>query len=369
MENTTETFVLTMYAELGQFKYMYFTLALIFYIFVIVANVTLIMIISVNSNLQEPMYVFLCSLFANEIYGSTSLMPCFMVHILAETHEISAFFCFLQIFNIHTYGTVEFGTLTVMAYDRYVCICNPLHYNIIITKRKVQIVILVIWIICFVEIGVLLSFTIHSKRCGNVINKVFCAHQLVVALSCSPDRTVSIIHDLVVGLVFTVGAPVSYISYTYAKILAVCLKGSKETKMKALETCTPHAVSLITFVFACFYSLISQRFDISSVPYPLCVVLSAYAMVIQPFQSPIIYGLKLSKIRHACKNLLTLKTSQLYIFHGECLNPHLSFLTEMNIHALKLQNVNIYARKNVLTFIVIVAYDYIILITSRAKTE
>lgn len=306
--------MLSMYDDLGELRYLYFTLALLYYVSVILTNSVLIAIIYVNESLHEPMYLFMCSLFVNEIYGSTSLLPCFMVHILSDTHEIAAVFCFIQIFNIHTYGCVEFGTLTIMAYDRYVCICKPLHYNVIITRRKVQIVIVVIWVVCFLEIGILLFFTAREKRCRTVINKVFCPHHLVLELSCDPDRTLSIVHDLVVGLLFTVAAPVSYITYSYVNILLECLKGSRETKMKAIETCTPHFISLVTFVFACFYSLISQRFDVSSVPYPLCVLLSTYAMVIQPFQNPVMYGLKLSKIRRACKNLITLKTLQLYTF-------------------------------------------------------
>uniref|UniRef100_A0A7N8WW67 Olfactory receptor n=1 Tax=Mastacembelus armatus TaxID=205130 RepID=A0A7N8WW67_9TELE len=296
MDNSTEivSFVLTMYSKVGQFKYLYFTLAFIFYMLVIVANTFLIFTIYVDRNLHEPMYLFLCCLFVNEIYGSTSLMPCLMAQILSETHEISAFYCFIQIFNIHTYAGIEFGTLTVMAYDRYVCICKPLHYNTIITKSKVQIVIIVIWIVTFLEVAILLSFTIHSKRCKTNINSVFCSHHLVIELSCSPDTTVSLVHDLIFGLIFTVAVPIIYISYSYIRILAVCLKGSKETKLKALDTCTPHLISLITFVFACFYSLITQRFDMSTAPYQLFIVLSMYVVVIQPIQNPVIYGLKLS---------------------------------------------------------------------------
>lgn len=316
MENSTQikSFVLAMYGNIGHLKYLYFTLALLFYTSVIFANTVLIVVIYLDRNLHEPMYLFLCNLFVNEIYGSTSLLPCLMAQILSDTHEISTFYCFMQIFNIHTYVAIEFGTLTIMAYDRYICICKPLHYNVMITRRIVQEVILVIWTVSFVEVGVLLSFTINLKRCGTVINKVFCAHHLVVELSCSTDRTVSLIHDLVFGLIFTVAAPVTYISFTYVKILSVCLKGSKETRVKAFDTCTPHFISLVSFVFACFYSLITQRFDMFSVPYPLCVFLSMYVVIIQPLQNPLMYGLKLSKIRHACKTLLTLKTSQLYFF-------------------------------------------------------
>ncbi|XP_026150742.1 putative olfactory receptor 4A4 [Mastacembelus armatus] len=313
MDNSTEivSFVLTMYSKVGQFKYLYFTLAFIFYMLVIVANTFLIFTIYVDRNLHEPMYLFLCCLFVNEIYGSTSLMPCLMAQILSETHEISAFYCFIQIFNIHAYAGIEFGTLTVMAYDRYVCICKPLHYNTIITKRKAQIVIIVIWIVTFVEVAVLLSFTIRLKRCKNIINSFFCENHIVVELSCSPDRTVSLVHDLIFGLIFTVAVPLIYISYSYGKILAVCLKGSKETKLKALETCTPHLISLISFVFACFYILITQRFDMSSTPFELFITLGVYSVVVQPLQNPLIYGLKLSQIRQACIKLLKLKMSHL----------------------------------------------------------
>ncbi|XP_055361175.1 olfactory receptor 52L1-like isoform X2 [Betta splendens] len=263
-------------------------------------------------SLKQPMYLFLCNLFVNEIYGSTSLLPCLMSQILSDTHEISVFFCFAQIFNIHTYVAVEYGTLTILAYDRYVCICKPLHYNTLISRGKAQVVVLVIWVASFLEVGVLLSFSVRLRRCGTLINSVYCAHHLVVELSCSPDRTVSLVHDLVFGLVFSVAAPVTYIAYSYARILSVCLKASAETRVKAFDTCAPHLVSLISFVFACFYSLIAQRFNMSLVPY-LGVVLSMYAIVIQPLQNPLIYGLKMSKVRRACKNLWTIKTSHLYV--------------------------------------------------------
>ncbi|XP_026232636.1 olfactory receptor 8-like [Anabas testudineus] len=312
MENSTEirSFVFAMYGNTDHLKYLFFTLALLFYISVIFANTLLIFIIYVNRNLHEPMYLFLCNLFVNEIYGSTSLLPCLMVQILSDTHEISVFFCFIQIFNIHTYIAVELGTLTIMAYDRYTCICKPLHYNTIITTRKVQIVILVIWVVSFVEVGVLLSFTIRLKRCRTVINNIYCAYHLVVELSCLSDRTVSPINDLIFGLIFGVVVPVSYITYSYIKILSVCLKASTETKIKAFDTCTPHLISLISFVFACFYSLISQRFNMSLFPY-LGVVLSMYVVIIQPLQNPIIYGLKLSNVLKVVAMYIGIRTAVL----------------------------------------------------------
>ncbi|XP_026232641.1 olfactory receptor 142-like [Anabas testudineus] len=305
MENSTEvvSFVLAMYGDTGHLKYLYFMLALILYVSVISANTVLIVVIYLDQNLHEPMYLFLCSLFVNEIYGSTAILPCLMSQILSKTHEISLFFCFMQIFNIQTFVSVEFRTLTVMAYDRYTCICKPLHYNNIMTKRKAQIFILIIWIVSFVEIGVLLSFTVRLKFCGTVINKVSCGNHLVVALSCSSNIILSYLNDVVSGLIFGIAAPLCFISFTYAKILSVCLKASKETRMKAFDTCTPHLVSIMSLVFSCFYNLITPRFDMTFVPHLLRIILSIYVFLIQPILNPMIYGLKLTKIRQAFKKL------------------------------------------------------------------
>lgn len=308
MENSTQvvSFVLTMYADIGTLVYLYFPLVLLLYICVIFANTVLIVVIYLDRNLHEPMYLFLCCLSVNQIYGNTSLMPCLMVQMLSETHEISTHYCFIQIFSIHSYVAVEFGTLTVMAYDRYVCICQPLYYNSKMTIRKVQIVILIIWTASFLNVGFLLSFTIRLSFCGTFVHKVHCENHLLVELSCSSDRTMSYIHDMVFGLTLTVGAPLCFIIFTYGKILAVCFKGSAETKLKAFDTCTPHFLSLISFVFICFYNLISQRFDMMFLPFELRIILSTYGLILQPLINPVIYGLKLSKIRHAFKKFMLL---------------------------------------------------------------
>lgn len=130
---------------------------------------------------------------------------------------------------------MEFGTLTIVAYDRYVCICKPLHYSSIITVRKVRTVI---WMVSFLEVGSLLTFTFKLKFCGIFITKVHCDNNLVVDLSCSSDRTMSYIYDAVFGLTFTVAAPITFITFSYVQILVVCVQGSPKTKMKAFLSLT-----------------------------------------------------------------------------------------------------------------------------------
>ncbi|XP_023250966.1 olfactory receptor 5V1-like [Seriola lalandi dorsalis] len=142
MENSTEivSFVLAMYGNMGQLKYLYFTLALLFYVSVILANTVLIIIIYLDRNLHEPMYLFLFSLFVNEIYGSTSMLPCLMVHILSEAHDISAFYCFLQIFNIHSYRFKSVPYPLCVALSMYVVtiqpLLNPVMYGLKLSKIR-----------------------------------------------------------------------------------------------------------------------------------------------------------------------------------------------------------------------------------------
>lgn len=306
MENSTEieSFVLTMYADIGDLVYLYFPLALLLYVAVILANTVLVVIIYLDRKLHEPMYLFLCCLSVNQIYGNTLLMPCLMVQMLSETHEISKVSCFIQMFCLHSATGVELGTLTVMSYDRYVCICQPLHYNSKITLRKVKIVIFIIWTASFVEFAVLLSFTVRLKFCRNLVHKVLCDNHLVVELSCSPDRTMLYLHDLVFGLILTVGLPLCFIMFTYGKILAVCLKGSTETKLKAFETCSPHFISITNLILTCSYNITSEKFDMTFLPLELQVLLSMYGLIINPLVNPLIYGLQLSKIRNAFKKFI-----------------------------------------------------------------
>ncbi|XP_028992093.1 olfactory receptor 2F1-like [Betta splendens] len=305
MDNSSDvgSFVLGTYGDSGSLKYLYFTLAAILYVSVICANTLLIVVIYLEERLHEPMYQLLCALFVNEVYGSTALLPCLMAHILADTHHISLFFCLLQIFNIQTYVDVEFRTLSVMAFDRYASICRPLHYNSIMTKGKVRVIVLVVWAASFVQTGVLLSFIVRLRFCGSVINKVSCGYNLVVGLSCSANSILPFLNDVVSGLILGVAAPLCFITFTYVRIFSVCLKASSETRVKAFETCSPHLVSIMSFVFSCFYNLISPRFNMTFVPLQLRIILSIYAFLIQPILNPLIYGLKLTKIRHALKKL------------------------------------------------------------------
>ncbi|XP_038586258.1 olfactory receptor 11A1-like [Micropterus salmoides] len=304
MINSTQFsyFTLVAYFDTGAFKYLYFMIVMSLYMLIVCVNLLLIVVICMNRSLYEPMYLFLCSLFVNELYGSTGLFPFLLLQILSDIHTVSAPFCFLQIFCGYSYGCVEFLNLAIMSYDRYLAICYPLQYNTRMTSKKIALLIAVTWLFPFLAIAVLIALSAPLKLCGNIINKVYCGNYSIVKLACS-DTTVNNIYGLI-STVISVIVPLILILFSYMKILKVCFSGSKQTRQKAVSTCTPHLVSLLNFSFGSCFQILQSRFDMSTVPSVSDIFLSLYFITCQPLFTPILYGLKMSKIRYICKRLL-----------------------------------------------------------------
>ncbi|XP_026170366.1 olfactory receptor 11A1-like [Mastacembelus armatus] len=304
MINSTHVscFILAAYFDTDDLKYIYFMSMMFFYTLIIFSNVLVIVVICVNRSLHEPMYMFLCSLFVNDLYGSTGLFPFLLVQILSDIHTVSVPFCFLQVFCLYTYASVEFTNLAVMSYDRYLAICCPLQYNTRMSSNKVVLLIVVIWLPPFFAVLVTVSLSASLQLCGNSLSKVYCDNFSIVKLACS-DTTVNNIYELVAASL-TVYAPVSVILYTYMRILKVCFSGSKQTRQKAVSTCTPHLASLLNFSFGVSFEILQSRFNMNSLPSMLQIYLSMYFLTCQPLFNPVMYGLNMSKIRIACKSKL-----------------------------------------------------------------
>ncbi|XP_032363983.1 olfactory receptor 11A1-like [Etheostoma spectabile] len=304
MFNSTQVsyFILSAYFDTGGFKYLYFLLILSLYVFIVCANVLLVVVICVNRSLHEPMYLFLVSLFVNELYGSTGLFPFLLGQILSDIHTVSAPFCFLQIFCVYSYGNVEFSNLAVMSYDRYLAICYPLQYNTHMTSNKVVVLIALTWLLSLAGVGVAVSLTSSLKLCGNIINKVYCDSYSVIKLACS-DTTANNIVGLVNTFTVTFGLIILNL-LSYMRILKVCFSGSRQTRQKALSTCTPHLLSLLNFSFGSFFEIVQSRFNMNYLPNMLRIFLSLYWLTCQPLINPLLYGLKMSKIRIVCRDLL-----------------------------------------------------------------
>nr|XP_046244245.1 putative gustatory receptor clone PTE01 [Scatophagus argus] len=304
MLNSTQVsyFTLAAYFDTGLFRYLCFMTVVILYSLIFCANLLLIVVICMNRSLHEPMYIFLCSLFVNELYGSTGLFPFLLVQILSDVHTVSASLCFLQIFFVYSYGSIEYLNLAVMSYDRYLAICHPLQYNTRMTHNRVALLIALTWFLIFLVNFLTMPLIVPLQLCGNIINKVYCDNYSIVKLACY-DTTANNIYGLVVSACSVFG-PLILIFYTYMKIFKVCFSGSKQTRQKAVSTCTPHLASLINFSFGACFEILQSRFNMNRVPNTLRIFLSLYFLTCPPLFNPVMYGLKLSKIRLTCKSLL-----------------------------------------------------------------
>ncbi|XP_075998945.1 olfactory receptor 5F1-like [Genypterus blacodes] len=304
MRNFTQFqyFTLGAYFDTGHFKYLLFMIILCLYILIVCANILLTVVICMNRSLHEPMYLFLCNLFVNELYGSVGLFPFLLVQILSDVHNVSISFCFLQIFNLYSYANVEFCNLAAMSYDRYIAICHPLQYNTHMTCNKVAKLIVITWLYASISVLFIISLSVRLQLCGNILHTVYCGNYSIVKLACS-DTTVNNIYGLIYTFI-TIFGPLSLILYTYMKILKVCFSGSKQTRQKALSTCTPHLASLLNFFLGCLFNVLQSRFNMNSIHSMVHIFLSLYFFICQPLLNPLLYGLNMSQIRMKCKCLL-----------------------------------------------------------------
>ncbi|KAM6934091.1 olfactory receptor 51I2-like [Xenentodon cancila] len=288
-------FQLTLFTDFGNLRYLFFSLCLLLYMTIICANVVIILTVCVEKSLHEPMYVFICCLSFNSLYGSAGLFPRFLIDILSDTHFVSRSSCFIQAFIIYTYASCEMTILGVMAFDRFVAICQPLHYSRKLTFKKVFSIIIFAELYPALTCGYLLYLSIRLPLCGNKVNRPFCTNWPIVQLSCV-DTTVNDITGRVVA-VTTIFIPLLFVLYTYLRILLVCRRSSSEFRWKALQTCLPHIVTFVNFSLSLFCEVSLNRAEVNELNTFIAVFLSLEFLVIPPIINPLVYGLKLPQIK------------------------------------------------------------------------
>ncbi|XP_061105420.1 olfactory receptor 1J21-like [Conger conger] len=299
MENSSEvtSLILTAYDDLGKMKYFYFSCILLLYLTIVFANITLISLIFVDSSLHEPMYLFLCNLFVNELYGSTAFFPVVLFLASSDTREMSRIYCSLQVFCLYTYGTTEIYNLAVMSYDRYLSICHPLHYSSRMNPCKVYALILFTWFFSLIKCAVVVALQLRLPLCGNIVHKLYCTNYGLVKLSCS-DTTINNIYG-VFSTLLSVAVPFIPILYSYSNIIQICFKSSKEAQAKALSTCIPQVISFVSFSICGFFEVVQNRFDMKFVPKVILNAFTVYLLACPQILNPVMYGVRLTKIRNA----------------------------------------------------------------------
>ncbi|XP_028821608.1 olfactory receptor 51I2-like [Denticeps clupeoides] len=297
MENETLPFYFyfSLYKDQGDLKYVYFLVTLTIYSAIIVFNVSIIVVVMKEKSLHEPMYIFISCLCFNSLYGTAGLFPRLSIDILSDSHMISRPACFTQIFVIYTYTILEFDILAVMAYDRYVAICQPLRYHSIMTARTMILLITGAISCPIFWMSVVITLSARLPLCGRAITRLYCSNWSIVRLSCVPTAS-----NNAVGLFVLIASdflPLCFILYTYIRILIVCQRSSAEFRGKALQTCLPHIVTFVTYSIAIFCDILMNRFELDRITSILALVFSIELLIVPPVLNPLIYGLTLPEIR------------------------------------------------------------------------
>ncbi|KAJ0006014.1 hypothetical protein NQD34_015908 [Periophthalmus magnuspinnatus] len=314
MKNITQNpgyFQFTLFADYGRLRYLFFMLSLLIYITIISANMVIIITILLEKSLHQPMFIFICCLSVNSLNGSAGFFPRFLVDLLSDTHFISRTSCFIQIYVIYTYASCEFTILGVMAYDRFVAICQPLHYHTKMTIRKAVFLwgAAVVYPICTLTYAI--ALTSELPICENKLDRIFCANRAVVNNSCG-DST----HGDIVGyfIIFsTVFIPLFFVLYSYLRILVECKRGSAELRGKALQTCLPHLVTFVTYSFSLFIEMAIAKYDTNTINPVISAILSLEYLMVPSINNPLIYGLKLPQIRTAIVRRYKIRTKILLL--------------------------------------------------------
>ncbi|XP_022597049.1 olfactory receptor 10J4-like [Seriola dumerili] len=308
MENSTLSFYfnLTMFMSIGHHRYPAFVFCLLLYVFIVSANLVIILVISRERTLHEPMYMFIAFLSFNSLYGSTGFFPRFLMDLLSDTHLISRSACFTQIYVIYTYASYEMTILGIMAYDRYVAVCHPLHYHRKMSRKTVYTLAFFAWAFPACNLTVSIIVVVRLPLCGNNIQKVYCASWNIVKISCLPTSVNNVVAML--GAISMAFLPFSFILYTYLRIVIACWINSSEIKGKVLHSCFPHIISFVTYSITSFIDTALSRQNLKEINPIVAVILSLEFVVIPPVLNPLVYGLKLPEIRRHIFRMLCRKT-------------------------------------------------------------
>ncbi|XP_069325603.1 olfactory receptor 5P76-like [Eulemur rufifrons] len=281
-----------------------FVIILCIYLVTISGNLSTIILIRISSQLHHPMYFFLSHLASVDIGSSSSVTPNMLVNFLVETNTISYLGCTIQLFSGVFFGTTECFLLAVMAYDRFVAICNPLLYS---TKMSTQVcvqLLVVAYIGGFLN-ACSFTFSFFSLSfCGpNQVNHFFCDFPPLIELSCFDTSVPAAVPSFSAGSIIVI--PVFVIAISYIYILITILKmRSSEGRHKAFSTCTSHLTAVTLFYGTITFIYVMPK---SSYSTDQNKVVSVFYMVVIPMLNPLIYSLRNKEIKEALKRELERK--------------------------------------------------------------
>ncbi|CAI9618705.1 unnamed protein product [Staurois parvus] len=274
----------------------------IIYLIGLLMNFLLLTVIYINDHLHTPLYIFLCNLSFVDICSTTATVPKLLVMLLSGNNTISFMQCFSQTYFFLLAASAEDILLFVMAYDRYVAICNPLHYHHLLRKKICIFFIFAIWLSAsFNSLVMTVPVSMMSFCQSNVIKHFFCEAKSLTNLSCAGRE----VFYYIVYIIALFGIlPFMCILTSYTKILKVILSvKSLDGRRKAFSTCSSHLTAIV--IFYCTGTTVymipaSEKYNV------LEQIFTVLYTTIIPLLNPLIYSLKNQDVKGAMTQKLHL---------------------------------------------------------------
>ncbi|XP_072720118.1 olfactory receptor 4S2-like [Ciconia boyciana] len=303
MENASyvKEFILLGLSENQGVQKVCFVMFLFFYMIIVAGNLLIVITVISSQRLNSPMYFFLCYLSFIDICYSSVTAPKMIADFLVENKTISFVGCIAQLFGVHFFGCTEIFILAVMAYDRYIAICRPLHYTTLMTRRVCGRMVISSWAGGFVHSIVQTLLTTQLPFCGpNKIDHYFCDVHPLLQLACTNTYAVGIIVVANSGMIALSCFFILVMSYI---VILVSLKSqTSEGRHKALSTCGSHITVVILFFGPCTFTYIRPSSNLSEDK-----SVAVFYTVITPMLNPLIYTLRNEEVKSAMRKLWSRK--------------------------------------------------------------
>ncbi|XP_074092448.1 olfactory receptor 13A1-like [Macrotis lagotis] len=293
-------FILQGFSEHPNLRIPLFGCFLSLYVVSLAGNVLIIIVIILNSSLQSPMYYFLFNLATMDIVCISSILPKVLQGLLSEENTISYGSCMTQLYFLIWSGSSELLLFTVMAYDRYVAICHPLHYSTMMSKRLCHLLAAGVWLICAFNSSLNTGLMTRLSFCGpNVITHFFCEIPPLLLLSCTStyiNSVMTVLADAFYGFINFLLTLVSY-GFIISSILKI---QTSEGKKRAFSTCSSHLIVVSMYYMAVFYAYIIPICSYNPERSKLAGVLYT---ILSPTLNPLIYTLRNKEVKMALRKL------------------------------------------------------------------
>ncbi|XP_048203309.1 olfactory receptor 2B6-like [Perognathus longimembris pacificus] len=289
-------FILQGFADRPWLELCLFIVLLITYPLALMGNITIILVSRLDPRLHNPMYFFLTNLSFLDMCYTTSIVPQMLLNLGSSKKTISYMGCAVQLYFFHIMGATECFLLALMSFDRYVAICRPLHYTLIMNQRLCILLVFTVWLGGMLIAVSLSTLVLQLPLCGtNILDHLLCEISVLIKTACGEKKA----SELTISLVctFLLAVPLCLILVSYASIGRAILKiKSSEGRKKAFGTCSSHLIVVFLFYGPAISMYLQPP---SSITTDQLKFMALFYGVVTPTLNPFIYTLRNKDVKGA----------------------------------------------------------------------